>query len=211
MAHHWRVDSLEMAQPNVKHALWEDAIALVTGAFLVSWGVYLLHEIQGVSGGLPGVALLVTYATDWRLGLVLFAINVPFLILAWRRLGLAFAVKTLIAVALISVGTGIHRLFIDVSHIAVPYAAIFSGLSVGMGLLVLFRHGASAGGFGVLAAYLQERYGFRIGYTQLIFDLAVVIASLALVNVWTLLWCIVGAVVLNLVLAINHRPGRYYG
>src|SRR4029077_2119573 len=85
--HDWAVDSIEIAAPRVKHALWEDAIALVTGAFLVSWGVVLLHEIQGVSGGLAGVALLVSYATGWQLGLVLFAINVPFLFLAWRRMG----------------------------------------------------------------------------------------------------------------------------
>jgi uncharacterized membrane-anchored protein YitT (DUF2179 family) len=177
----------------------------------VSWGIYLLQAVEGVSGGLAGVSLLINYVSGWSLGVVLFVITIPFLLLAWRRLGHAFTVKTLIAVALISVGTGVHRLYIDVSDISVPYATVFSGLSVGMGLLVLFRHGASAGGFGILAAYLQERRGIRIGYSQGVFDLIVVIASLALVNPWTLAWSIVGAVVLNLVLAINHRPGRYYG
>jgi hypothetical protein len=58
---------------------------------------------------------------------------------------------------------------------------------------------------------MQERHGIRAGYVQGALDLTVVIASVALVDPWTLLWSIVGAVVLNLVLAINHRPGRYYG
>jgi uncharacterized membrane-anchored protein YitT (DUF2179 family) len=173
--------------------------------------MYLLHEIGGVSGGLAGVALLVNYASGWHLGMVLFVVNLPFLVLAWRRMGWAFTIKTLVTVALISVGTGIHELYIDVSHVSTPYAAIFAGLSVGMGMIVLFRHGASAGGFGVLAAYLQESRGIRAGYVQGALDLVVVIASLALVDTWTLAWSIVGAVVLNLVLAINHRPGRYYG
>lgn len=200
-----------MPPARVKHALWEDAIALVTGAFLVSWGVYLLHEIEGVSGGLAGVSLLLTYATGWQLGIVLFLVNLPFLLLAWRRMGVAFTVKTLIAIALISAGTSVHRLYIDVTHVAVPYAALFAGLSVGMGMLVLFRHGASAGGFGVLAAYVQETRGIRAGFVQGALDLVVVVASLALVDGWTLAWSIAGAVLLNLVLAINHRPGRYYG
>lgn len=211
MTHHWRVDSIEVGPPRIKHAPWEDGLALVTGAFLVSWGMYLLHEIEGVSGGLAGVALLVNYATGWQLGAVLFIINVPFLVLAWRRMGPAFTVKTLITVALISVGTSIHKLYIDVAHIATPYAAIFAGLAVGMGMIVLFRHGASAGGFGVMAAYIQQTRGIRAGYVQGAFDLVVVIASLALVDSWTLVWSIAGAAVLNMVLAINHRPGRYYG
>lgn len=194
-----------------KHALWEDAIALVTGAFLISWGMFLLKTIGGVSGGLAGVSFLVTYATGWRLGLVFFVVNLPFYYLAWRRLGPRFTVKTLVTVALISIGTGLHRLYIDVSHVATPYAAIFAGLAIGMGMLVLFRHGASAGGFGILAAYMQERHGIRAGYVQGALDVVVVIASLALVDLWTLAWSVVGALVLNLVLAINHRPGRYYG
>ena len=42
-------------------------------------------------------------------------------------------------------------------------------------------------------------------------DLVVVAASLALVEPFILLCSVVGAVLLNLVLAINHRPGRYFG
>ena len=205
------MDPIDIGASAPKHALWEDAIAIVTGSFLVSWGVFLLHEISGVSGGLAGVALLVNYAIGWRLGVVLFLVNLPFLVLAWRSMGKRFTFKTLITVSLISAGTGLHRLYIDISHVAVPYAAIFAGLAVGMGMLVLFRHGASAGGFGVLAAYMQEKRGIRAGFVQGALDLVVVIASLALVDPWTLAWSIVGAVVLNLVLAINHRPGRYYG
>lgn len=205
------MDTIAAPGPTRRHAPWEDAIALVTGAFLLSWGMFLLHEIGGVSGGLAGVSFLITYATGWRLGLVFFVVNLPFYWLAWRRMGSRFTIKTLIAVALVSVGTGVHRHFIDVSSVSVPYAAIFAGLAIGMGMLVLFRHGASAGGFGILAAFMQERKGIRAGYVQGALDLVVVVASLALVDPWTLLWSVVGAVVLNLVLAINHRPGRYYG
>jgi len=76
---------------------------------------------------------------------------------------------------------------------------------------VLFRHGASAGGFGILAAYLQERYNWRAGYVQGSLDLCVVLGSLALVDPYILLSSVVGVVVLNLLIAINHRPGRYFG
>ena len=69
----------------------------------------------------------------------------------------------------------------------------------------------SAGGFGILAAYAQDRWNWRAGYVQGALDLVVVACSLALVEPFILLCSVVGAVVLNMVLAINHRPGRYYG
>ncbi|MDN4473273.1 YitT family protein [Demequina zhanjiangensis] len=194
-----------------KHALWEDALALVVGAFMMSWGIYLLGAIDGVSGGLAGVAFLTTYLSGWSFGVVYFVINLPFYYLAVKRLGWTFTVKTLIAVALVSVGSSLHPHFIDIGQLSPMYAAIFAGLSIGMGMLVLFRHGSSAGGFGILAAYAQERFNIRAGYVQGALDVTVVIASLALVDPWILLCSIIGAVLLNFVIAINHRPGRYFG
>jgi uncharacterized membrane-anchored protein YitT (DUF2179 family) len=194
-----------------KHALWEDGLALLIGAFMLSWGLYLLHAIDGVAGGIAGVAFLGSYLTGLPLGALFFAINIPFYWLAIRRMGVRFTVKTLIAVALISVGTAIHPWYIDVSMLNPLYAAVFAGISVGVGMLVLFRHGASAGGFGILAAYAQERWNIRAGYLQGALDLVVVLGSLALVAPLILLCSIVGVAVLNLLIAINHRPGRYFG
>ena len=194
-----------------KHALWEDALALPSGAFMMSFGLYLLDQIGGVSGGLAGVAILGSYWTGAAFGLIFFVINLPFYWLAVRRMGWTFTIKTLIAVTLISIFSALHARYLDVSSIEPLYAAIFAGLSIGVGMIMIFRHGASAGGFGILAAYLQERRGIRAGYVQGALDLVVVAASLALVPLDILAFSILGAVLLNLVLAINHRPGRYFG
>ena len=119
--------------------------------------------------------------------------------------------KTVITVTLISGFSRVHAHFLDVSAIDPLYARLFAGLTVGVGMIMIFRHGGSAGGFGILAAYLQARRGIRAGYTQGAFDVIVVIAALATVSPYILFCSIVGAVLLNLILAINHRPGRYYG
>ncbi len=202
---------LEPALDVKRHALWEDALALVVGSYMLSWGLFFLHAIGGVAGGLAGVAFLGSYATGWSFGLIYFVINVPFYYLAVRRLGWRFTIKTLIAVGLISVGSSLHDRFITIDSISPLYAAICAGLAIGMGMLVLFRHGASAGGFGILAAFLQEKTGIRAGVTQGSLDVAVVLASLALVEPWILACSVIGVVMLNGVIAINHRPGRYFG
>lgn len=194
-----------------KHALWEDALAIPTGALMMSFGLFLLDQIGGVSGGLAGVAILTSYWTGAGFGLIFFAVNLPFYWLAVKRMGWTFTIKTLVAVTLISVLTSVHGLYLDVSDVNALYGAVFAGLSIGVGMLIIFRHGASAGGFGILAAWLQETRGWRAGFVQGALDLVVVAASLVLVPLPILLCSILGAVLLNLTLAINHRPGRYFG
>ena len=61
------------------------------------------------------------------------------------------------------------------------------------------------------ALLAQERLGWRAGYVQLGFDVAVVLLALTVVPPAGVLLSAAGAVVLNTVLAMNHRPGRYLG
>ena len=76
---------------------------------------------------------------------------------------------------------------------------------------MLFRHKSSLGGFNILALIMQERFGIRAGYVQMSLDIIIVAASLTVVSPTAVLLSATGAVILNLVLAINHRPGRYTG
>jgi uncharacterized membrane-anchored protein YitT (DUF2179 family) len=93
----------------------------------------------------------------------------------------------------------------DSTILAVPIYHI-TGLSA---LLALFRHGASLGGVGIMALYLQDRTGFKAGWTQMIFDACVFALALALRDWRTVAWSALGALVLNMVIAINHRRDRY--
>ena len=82
-------------------------------------------------------------------------------------------------------------------------------LLAGAGMLMLFRHRASLGGFNVLVLYLQDTRGWRAGHLQMGLDCGIVLAALAFVPLPQIAWSVAGAVALNLTLAINHRPGRY--
>lgn len=190
------------------HTPLEDAAALLVGSFLLGWALLLLQQAGAVSGGLAGVAFLVAGLTPVPLGVAFFLLNLPFYGLAVKRLGWAFAVKTLVCVGLTSVLADVLGHAVDV-RMPVLLATAFAGLSLGLGFLVLFRHRASAGGFGILAFHLQERFGWRAGYVQMAFDAAVMLAALAVVGWRSVLASLLGVVVLNLVVAMNHRPGRY--
>ena len=96
-----------------------------------------------------------------------------------------------------------------IERLSAPVGAALAGGCTGLGLIVLFRHGASLGGVGVLALFLQDRLGFRAGWTQLIFDAFLFSAAVFVLDPLLVVWSLFGAVVVNLIIAVNHRRDRY--
>lgn len=194
-----------------KHSLAENVAGVLTGVFTASFGLFLLKQSGSVSGGTAGLALLVSYATHLSFGALFLLVNVPFFALAIWKKGVGFTIRTVITVALVSAFSYLHPLMFHIDRLNPVYGTLGGNLLVGIGLLILFRHGASLGGVNVLALVLQERLGWRAGYVQMVVDVLIVLASLTVVSPLTVLLSAAGAVVLNLVLAMNHKQGRYVG
>ncbi|MCD2174590.1 YitT family protein [Rhizobium sp. C4] len=192
-----------------KHSLLEDAQGVASGAMLASLGVLLLSSAGLLTGGTAGVAFLLHYATGYSFGVVFFVVNLPFYYLAWTRLGWAFTLKTFATVAATSTLSIVLPKLIPIGQIDPLAGALFGGLLVGTAMLALFRHRASLGGFGVLALYLQEKLGWKAGLVQLGFDCCVLFFAFFIATPYIIICSIIGAVVLNMVLAINHRRDRY--
>jgi len=193
----------------VRHRLHEDLQALLTGTLFVALGVVLFRQAGLLTGGTAGIAFLLHYATGWNFSAVFFAINLPFYWLAWHRMGRVFTIKTLAAVSLLSAFAEVIPHWLGIAFLSTPFAAVMAGLLTGTGMLILFRHRASLGGLNVLVLLLQEKRGWRAGHIQMGLDCTIVLTATAFVPWQQIAWSVVGAVALNLTLAINHRPGRY--
>ncbi|WP_369789141.1 YitT family protein [Rouxiella sp. WC2420] len=195
--------------PQVGHTWLEDMLAILMGTLMVSFGVMMLRQSGALTGSTAGLAFLIHYLTHYSFGAVFFTINLPFYWLSIRRMGWPFTIKTFSSVALVSLFTSLHPLFIHFDHLEPFYAVLFGNVIMGMGFIVLFRHKASLGGMNILSLYLQDKYGIRAGKLQMGVDFVIVLASLFVVSIPMLIASIMGAFVLNLIIAMNHRPGRY--
>ncbi len=193
----------------LRHSKAEDALALLSGTALIALAVALFQHAQLLSGGTAGIAFLLHYGTGWGFGPVFFVLNQPFYLLAWRRMDRAFLLKTMLAVALLSLLTELMPQLITFEQVRPLYAALVGGVLLGVGFLILFRHRASLGGVGILAFYLQEVRGWRAGHVQMAVDALILVLALATAPLPQVALSVAGAVVLNLTLAINHRAGRY--
>ncbi len=195
----------------VRHPLWEDALALLTGTALVALGIAFYSHAGLLTGGTVGLAFLLKYLAGWSFGPVFFLLNLPFYALAIWRMGWKFTLRTVCAVGLVSLFAELTPQWVRFAGLNVVYAAVFGGFAIGIGLLILFRHRASLGGVNILALFLQERFGLRAGTFQMGIDALIVMAAVFVVPVDKVLLSVLGAVAVNLVLAINHRADRYMG
>ncbi|NJM82454.1 MAG: YitT family protein [Tabrizicola sp.] len=199
-----------MAQTSpVDHGFLDDAQGIGLGVFLCSLGIHTLTQLGLITGQTAGVAAILSYLSGWSFGAIFFLLNIPFYILGWRRLGRGFALKSILSVTALSVLTTLLPLGLTFSHLSTPLGAAMFGALTGLGLLAMFRHNGSLGGLGVLALIAQDRYGWRAGYVQLAFDSLIFGVATLLFPIGIVLWSVFGALILNLIIAINHRRDRY--
>lgn len=194
-----------------QHSLTEDALALITATPLVALGITFYSHAELLTGSTAGLAFLIKYLTEWGFGPVFFVLNLPFYLLAFLRMGWKFTLRTFCAVGLVSLFAELTPQWVSFQQINPVYAALLGGMCMGLGMLMLFRHRASLGGINILALYLQDRFNIRAGKFQMSVDLVIVLAALLVLPVDKVLLSIAGAAILNLILTLNHKPGRYQG
>lgn len=196
-------------KPFAQHSFLDDVQGQAIGITAISFGMSMLASLGLITGQTAGLSFLLAYATGVSFGMAFFIVNIPFYLLAVLRIGTRFTLKTLLAVSAISVLTEmfVHR--ISYHRFDPLMGAVLAGIVIGLGLIGLFRHGSSSGGIGILALYVQEKTGFRAGWFQLLFDAALFAVALSVMAPTRVLLSLVGASVLNAVVAWNHRPDWY--
>ena len=195
--------------PADRHTPWEDVQGIIVGATLVALGIQFLTSAGLMTGQIAGLALVGSYATNWSFGPIFFLLNLPFYILAVKQLGWVFTFKTFAAVAVMSAISELFPLVLSVDMIHPALGAALAGILIGVGLISLFRHGATLGGVGIVALWLQDTRGIQAGNTQLLFDVFVFGLAFFLLPATVVIWSLFGAVILNLIITINHRRDRY--
>jgi uncharacterized membrane-anchored protein YitT (DUF2179 family) len=191
------------------HTLLEDAQGIGYGVTVAAVSIAILTHLGLITGQTAGLAVLLSYVTGAPFGLVFFLLNIPFYWFGYRRLGLAFTLKTAISVALLSVLTTFVPDWLTFATLNPFFGAILAGLLSGSALLAIFRHGASLGGIGILGLYLQDRTGFRAGHLQLAFDAVLFLVALLILDARIVALSLLGAACVNLVISFNHRRDWY--
>lgn len=177
-----------------KKRLLDDAfrvfIVIITNVMLAFSTVWFLEPARLYSGGATGLAQLCVRLIEkcggsFNLGLMVFLVNIPIVIIGWRFVSLRFAIFSTIAIGVQSLATALitNSPFSELSEDIVTVGgsvtnyggiltlAIFGGLLAGFASGLALKFGTSTGGIDIIAQACALHKGLSIGVITLIFNL----------------------------------------
>lgn len=154
-------------------------------------------------GGVTGISTVLAHYLPMTVGTLSFMINLPLFVLGWKNVGWRFAVRSFIAMTLMSVFIDIVPPF-DVSG-NVMLASVFGGVLLGLGLGLVVRAGATTGGTDMAAQMIHNIIGFASVATVLLVIDAIVVSIAALTfgmeaGLWALITLYVSSKAMDMVI-----------
>ncbi|ATZ92515.1 YitT family protein [Dickeya undicola] len=198
-------------KPGLAHTLKDDVYGLMLGVMFIAFGLNMLKLSGMVTGGIAGIALLLSYFVPLSIGVLFILANIPFMVFCYFSMGRAFTLKTLIVNIALSAATQAVPYLLSINYIHPLFSALVGGTFLGMGILSLARHNASVGGTGVVTLWLYKRFNINAGKSQMLLDVLVFAVSMITMPVHLLLWSALSALAMNAMLMNWHKPGRYQG
>ncbi len=162
----------ELAKEVIIQLVW-----LTIGAIIVAFALESFmfpHKI--FDGGVIGVSMMLSYLTHTQLGLLIFLINLPFLVLAFSKLGVRFVLQTLYAVSVLSIFTNVFHWEIATKDPLL--APIFGGIILGTGVGLVLKNNASLDGTEIMSIRLSQKFSFMsVGQFLMGFNLFIYMAA----------------------------------
>ena len=160
-----QVNDLEV---EITHEI-HDIIYLLIGVLSASFGLkgFLLPS-SFIDGGVTGISLIVRELTELPLSILIFTLNLPFVILAYIAISKRFAINS--AVGILLLAFAVHYIpFPTITDDKILIAA-FGGFFLGLGIGMAIRGGAIIDGTEVLAIYISRKSSLTVGNVIMLFN-----------------------------------------
>lgn len=146
-------------------------IGMAVGAFLAALAIRVfLIPNQLIDGGVLGISMILSHIYGYQyLSLFLFALNIPFIYLAWRHIRRTFVLHMLAAVLLFAFFLIVVEHF--PSNIDPLEAIVIGGALLGAGAGLIIRNGGCTDGTEILAILINRRMGFTVGQVILVVNI----------------------------------------
>jgi uncharacterized membrane-anchored protein YitT (DUF2179 family) len=158
------------------HAVLDSGL-IILGVFAAGFGLkgFLLSS-HFIDGGVTGVSMLLANVLGWQLAILIPVINLPFIAIGYRQIGKAFAIRSTLAIAGLSLCLAFIK-FPDVTPDRL-LTAVFGGFFIGAGIGLAIRGGAVLDGTEI-AALLISKSSHLLKVGDVILLLNIVIFSAA--------------------------------
>ncbi|WP_343753956.1 YitT family protein, partial [Lentibacillus halophilus] len=189
----------------------KDIAMIIVGAFIFAIGInYFAIPNRLSEGGVIGITVVVHYLFGWSTGVIHFVLNTALVGLGYKLFEKRVTVYTIIAIFFSSLFLQLTDNWGESINDDMLLAALFAGLSVGLGLGLIFRAGGTSGGTAILARLSSQLFGWTLGKGMLVIDIIVIAGSSFIIGqeraMYTLISVYVGAKIIDIVVeGANER------
>jgi uncharacterized membrane-anchored protein YitT (DUF2179 family) len=167
-----------------------NALLIIAGILAAGMGLkgFLLSS-NFIDGGVTGISMLLAQITTMPLSLWLPLVNAPFVVLGYRQLGGAFAIRSALAITGLAAALAtIH--FPDVTPDRL-LTAVFGGFFIGAGIGLAVRGGAVLDGTEIAALLISKRtHLLKVGDVILLFNIALFLVAMSILGIEPALYSI---------------------
>ncbi|BAH06527.1 hypothetical protein CKR_1476 [Clostridium kluyveri NBRC 12016] len=135
-----------------------------------------------IDGGVTGISIMSSYLTGLPLGLFIFILNIPFLIIGYKHIGKTFTISTLFSVTALSIIVSFLEPVKSITNDTL-LASVFGGILLGIGIGLIMRNGGCSDGTEIIAIILDKRTGFSIGEVVMIINIFI-LSSAGIIFGW---------------------------
>ena len=152
------------------------AVGLALGAFIYTVGldIFLVPNLV-IDGGVVGLALMAAELTGVSFSVFIVALNVPFFIIGYKKIGVVFTIQSLFSVLCLS---GWSKFIHHTPVTTDPFlSTIYGGIIIGLGVGLIIRWGGSLDGTEILAIIADKKTPFSVGEIIMFFNLFILGSS----------------------------------
>lgn len=184
-------------------------ILVISGSFILAFGIYNVHSISGVTeGGVLGLILLLEHWFKISPSISSFILNTLCFMMGLKVLGKSFIIYSLLAGGSFSFFYGIlerfPRLFSDIVNYPL-LAAISGALFVGVGAGLCVKAGAAQGGDDAIAMVINKVFNIPIEKVYLFSDIAVLALSLSYIPLTRIIYSLITVVISGQIIGYIQR------
>ena len=123
-----------------------------------------------IDGGLTGISIILNTLFGGSLSLFVLVLNIPFLIIGYKQLGLKFLIKASFGMIVFTTLLSVFGTFDEVTD-DIILATIYGGLLLGVGVGMVIKFGACLDGTEIVAILVSKRSSLSVGQVVLFINI----------------------------------------
>jgi uncharacterized membrane-anchored protein YitT (DUF2179 family) len=167
---------------------------ITVGSLLLAIAIaFFLLPAQIVTGGTPGMGILLHLLFPVSVGVAMLLINIPLILIGLKLINSGFALRSIYSMVLTALAVDLLGAFVTIPEIkSMLLSTLYGGILAGIGVGLVLKGNASAGGTTIVAKIISKYSHLKPAQVLLLMDSFIIIAiGLIFKDMEKILWSMI--------------------